>query len=198
MHDASELTELLQQTGALQSGHFLLTSGLHSSQYIQCALLLQHPDLATRVCAVLAGRFRGDRPEVVIGPAYGGIIVAHEVARALHVRALFAERVEGRFELRRSFRIEPGERTLVVENVVTTGGSTREVKRVVEGYGGVVIGVGTLVSRAPITLDFDCRFEALLTLTADAYEAAGCPMCRKGIPLLKPGSRSIFVGAPPN
>ena len=128
--EASEVIALLKETEAFQSGHFLLSSGMHSSQYVQCALLLQHPAHAATVGSALAGRFRALRPQVVIGPAYGGMIIAHEVARALGGRALFAERVEGKFELRRSFSIGSGERVLVVEDVVTTGAATREVKRV--------------------------------------------------------------------
>ncbi len=134
---SADLETLLRRTDALQTGHFSLSSGMHSSQYIQCALLLQHPDLAAGVCGALAERFRGDRPQVVIAPAMGGIFVAYEVARALGVRALLAERVNGTFTLRRSQQIQPGERTVVVEDVVTTGGSVHEVLRLVDQCGGV-------------------------------------------------------------
>lgn len=191
--NAAELTALLEETGAFQTGHFLISSGMHSPQYIQIALLLQYPDLAARVCGALAEQFRADRPEVVIGPAYGGMIIAHEVARALGARALFAERVEGRFELRRSFRIAPGERTLLVEDVITTGAATREVKRLVERHGGVVVGVGALVDRSAMPLGFDCRFEALLAVEVDTHIPSLCPLCAQGIPLVKPGGRSVPV-----
>ncbi len=192
MH-ASDLSALLQRTEALQTGHFLLSSGMHSSQYIQCALLLQHPDLAEKACGALADRFRDERPAVVIGPAYGGMIIAHEAARALGARAVFGERVEGRFELRRSFQIASRERVLVVEDVVTTGASTREVKRLVERHDGVVVGVGALVDRSTMPLVFDCRFEALLTLEADTYIPTLCPLCAQELPLVKPGSRTVPV-----
>ena len=187
---ADEVVALLRQTGAFQTGHFLLSSGMHSSQYIQCALLLQYPEHASRVGAALAERFCGRSPQVVVGPAYGGMIVAHEVARALAVRALFAERVEGRFELRRSFAIAPGERVLVVEDVVTTGAATREVVRLVERLGGVVVGVGAIVDRSAGPLGFSGPFEALATVEAPVYIPSLCELCREGVPLVKPGSRS--------
>ncbi|MDR7401465.1 MAG: orotate phosphoribosyltransferase [Armatimonadota bacterium] len=187
---ADDVIALLRQTGAFQTGHFLLSSGMHSPQYIQCALLLQYPEHAARVGAALADRFRASRPQAVIGPAYGGMIIAHEVARALGARSLFAERVEGKFELRRSFAIAPGERVLVVEDVVTTGAATREVARLVERLGGVVVGVGAIVDRSAGPLRFDCPVEALAAIEAPAYIPSLCDLCREGVPLVKPGSRS--------
>ncbi len=191
----ADLATLLRQTDALQSGHFLLSSGMHSSQYVQCALLLQHPALASAVCTVLADRFRTDHPEVVVGPAYGGMLVAHEVARALGTRALFAERVEGRFELRRSFELRPHERTLIVEDVVTTGASTLEVQRLIDRHGGIVIGVGALIDRSTRQGPFTSRFEALLRIHADSYAPPNCPLCQAGLPLVKPGSRTAVLSA---
>ncbi len=187
--DPAELEELLNQVGAIQRGHFLLSSGMHSTHYIQCALLLQHPQHAERVGRALAARFAAPAPSVVIGPAYGGMIVAHEVARALGARAVFAERVEGRFELRRSFEIADGERVLVVEDVVTTGASTLEVKRVAERLGGRVVGVGAVVDRSAGPLAFDAPFHALLTIQVETHIAALCPLCAAGVPIVKPGSR---------
>ncbi len=187
--DAVAVIALLKQTGAVQSGHFLLSSGMHSPQYVQCALLLQHPQHASAIGSALAQRFRALWPQVVIGPAYGGMIVAHEVARALGARALFAERVDGKFELRRSFAIAPGERVLVVEDVVTTGAATREVKRLVERHGGIVVGIGAIVDRSAGPLGFECPFEALTPIEAPAYIATMCELCREGVPLVKPGSR---------
>lgn len=187
--DATKVLALLKETGAFQSGHFLLSSGMHSSQYVQCAQLLQYPQHAAAVGAALGQRFRSARPQVVIGPAYGGMIVAHEVARALGVRALFAERVDGKFELRRQFKIEPGERVLIVEDVVTTGAATGEVKRLVERHGGIVVGVGAIVDRSAGPLSFNCPFEALAALEAPVYLAAMCDLCRADVPLVKPGSR---------
>ncbi len=193
MRAALDLETLLHDTGALQQGHFSLSSGLHSSQYVQCALLLQHPDVAATVCSALAERFRLDLPEVVIGPAMGGMILAYEVARALGKRALFAERVDGAFQLRRSFEIRPGERTLIVEDVVTTGGSIQEVTRVVARSGGIGIGVGAIIDRSPHPLAFAARFEALLKIRADVSSPAECPLCRAGVPFTKPGSRPVAV-----
>lgn len=187
--DSSEVIALLKQTGAFQTGHFLLSSGMHSSQYVQCALLLQFPNHAGAVGTALAQRFRQSRPQAVIGPAYGGMIVAHEVARALGVRALFAERVEGRFELRRSFTVTPAERVLIVEDVVTTGAATREVKRLVERHGGVAVGIGAVVDRSAGPLGFDCPLEALAAIEAPAFIPSMCELCRDGVPLVKPGSR---------
>jgi len=187
--DATKVLALLKETGAFQSGHFLLSSGMHSSQYVQCAQLLQYPQHAAAVGAALGQRFRSARPQAVIGPAYGGMIVAHEVARALGVRALFAERVDGKFELRRQFKIEPGERVLIVEDVVTTGAATGEVKRLVERHGGIVVGVAAIVDRSAGPLSFNCPFEALAGLEAPVYLAAMCDLCRAGVPLVKPGSR---------
>jgi orotate phosphoribosyltransferase len=187
--DATKVLALLKETGAFQSGHFLLSSGMHSSQYVQCAQLLQYPHHAAAVGAALGQRFRSARPQIVIGPAYGGMIVAHEVARALGVRALFAERVDGKFELRRQFKIEPGERVLLVEDVVTTGAATGEVKRLVERHGGIVVGLGAIVDRTAGPLSLNCPFEALAALEAPVYLAAMCDLCRAGVPLVKPGSR---------
>jgi orotate phosphoribosyltransferase len=193
--DESEVLTLLRRTGAFQTGHFLLSSGMHSPQYVQCALLLQHPQHAAAVGAAVADRFRSERVQVVLGPAYGGMTIAHEVARSLGARSLFAERVEGRFELRRSFQIDAGERTLVVEDVVTTGAATREVKRLVERLGGVVVGVGAIVDRTAAPLEFDCRFEALATIDAPAYLPSMCELCQQGVPLVKPGSRPLPAAA---
>jgi len=187
--DAADVMARLKETGAFQTGHFLLSSGMHSPQYVQCALLLQYPEHAAAVGTALARRFRGSRPQVVIGPAYGGMIIAHEVARALRARALFAERVEGKFELRRSFTLAPGERVLIVEDVVTTGAAVREVMRVAERHGGTVVGIGAIVDRSAGPPAFDCPFETLVSLEAPAYAPSGCGLCRQGIPVVKPGSR---------
>jgi orotate phosphoribosyltransferase len=189
MMQGAEVIELLKETGALQTGHFLLSSGMHSPTYVQCAQLLQYPSHAAGVGAAIAQRFASARPQAVIGPAYGGMIVSHEVARALGGRALFAERLDGRFELRRQFAIGSGERVLVVEDVVTTGAATREVKRLVERHGGIIVGIGAIVDRSAGPLGFDCPFEALAELEAPAYIVGMCDLCRAGVPLVKPGSR---------
>jgi len=178
----------LVRANALLKGHFQLTSGRHSDRYVQCALLLALPREAEAVCAALADRLADTRPDVVVGPALGGVIVAHEVARRLGTPAYFAERKEGVMTLRRGFQIKPGQRIVVVEDVVTTGGSVKEVVSILREAGGNVVGLGSLVMRAR-TSPFDIRYEALLPLPIDSWEAAECPLCRQGSTAIKPGSR---------
>ena len=191
MYSDGEVLNIFREKGALLEGHFLLSSGLHSEKYLQCALVLQHPDLATELCFSLAGRFRSEKVDLVIAPALGGIIVAHEVAKALGVRAVFAERVEGKLTLRRGFFINPGDKALVVEDVVTTGGSTKETMRVVTDEGGVVVAAGALIDRSGGTTNLGVPFEALVTLSISVFQPSECPLCRKGIPAVKPGSRNL-------
>lgn len=185
----AEVVDLLREHGALQQGHFLLSSGMHSSHYIQCALLLQYPDLTARVCAALAEPFRSEEVQAVVGPAIGAVVLAYEVARQLRARALWAERSEGRMTLRRSFTLSPGERVLVVEDVVTTGGSAKEVAAVAERAGAVVVGVAAIVDRSSGGHGLRWRFEPLVRLDVEAYLPPLCPLCREGVPLVKPGSR---------
>jgi len=185
--------------GAVREGHFLLTSGLHSTAYIQSALILQYPEEAAALADALADRVRDLRPQTVMGPALGGIIVAHEMARALGCRALFTERVDGRMQLRRGFAVNPGERVLVVEDVVTTGGSVGEVAALVRSAGSTVVGYAALVDRRGAAdrdrtdgaaREPDRRLVALITLDLPIFPADVCPLCRAGIPIDKPGSRS--------
>lgn len=185
------LLAIFQQTGALLEGHFQLTSGLHSSRYLQCALVLQYPEHAEFAGRALASLFSEDRIDVVVAPAIGGIIVAHETARALGVRALFTEREAGVMTLRRGFRLNRGERVLVVEDVVTTGGSTRETIDAVVDSDGVVVGAGSLVDRSAGTVDVGVRRLSLLTLDVPAFDPSECPLCKEGIPAIKPGSRGL-------
>jgi orotate phosphoribosyltransferase len=185
-----ELLKIFRNSGALLEGHFLLSSGLHSNVYIQCALVLQYPHLAARLGAELGKHFQGLPVDVVVGPALGGILVAHEVARALGVRAIFTEREDGVMTLRRGFSVKPGEKVLVVEDVVTTGGSTHEVIEVLQKSGAQLVGVGALVDRHTGTLDFGVPFRSLLRLEIATYLPESCPLCEKGEPLVKPGSRS--------
>jgi len=180
---------MFQETGALLEGHFQLTSGKHSPRYLQCALVLQYPERAAWIGRQLAAHFRDDHLNAVVAPAIGGIIVAHEAARALGVRALFSERENGVMTLRRGFRLQEGERVLVVEDVVTTGGSTRETIDAVTRAGGVVIGAGSVVDRSGGAVDIGVRRVALLTLDVPAYDPADCPLCRQGTVAIKPGSR---------
>jgi orotate phosphoribosyltransferase len=192
MNETSEtLLSIFQQTGALLEGHFLLTSGLHSPRYLQCALVLQHPSHAEWIGREIARHFQQEQIAAVIAPAIGGIIVAHETARALGVKALFTERDNGVMTLRRGFKLEDGERILVVEDVVTTGGSTRETIEAVERVGGKVIGAGSLVDRSGGNVDLGVPRVALLTLEVPTYQPDNCPMCEQGTAAVKPGSRKL-------
>lgn len=187
---AEEYFDLFRKSKALLEGHFLLTSGKHSAQYMQCAQILQYPERAAILAEALADAFRGREIQTVVGPAMGGILVAHEVARALGVRALFTEREDGVMRLRRGFALTPGERVLVVEDVVTTGGSVREVLDVVRELGAVPVGVGILVDRTGGEVDFGLPVESVIQLNIQAYEVKDCPLCAQGVPVVKPGSRA--------
>jgi orotate phosphoribosyltransferase len=191
MNNEGEILNIFRQRGALHEGHFLLSSGLHSPMYLQCALVLQYPDLATELCFKLGAQFRNEKFDFVIAPALGGIIVAQEVAKSLGVRAMFAERVDGKLTLRRGFAISEGEKGLVVEDVITTGGSTKETMRVVTEAGGTVAAVGSIIDRSGGTADFGVPFKALVTLAIDTHQPKDCPLCEKGIPAVKPGSRNL-------
>jgi len=187
-----EIMQIFSQTGALLEGHFILTSGRHSNRYMQCARVLQYPDHTETLARIIAGHYRDEQVDVVIAPAVGAILVAYEVARQLGVKAIFCERQEGRMMLRRGFTIEPGQRVLVVEDVITTGGSVQEVIDVVREWQGDVIGVGVLVDRSGGKVDFGIRTEAVLTLDIESFPAEECPLCREGkLPAVKPGSRSL-------
>ena len=189
-----EVLAIYRATGGLLSGHFLLSSGLHSDVYLQSALVLQHPTHAEALCRELARPFKGDGVQVVLAPAIGGILVAHEVARALGARCLFGERENGVMRLRRGFSLAPGERCLVVEDVITTGGSTREVIKVVEDGRGVLVGVGALIDRSGGTATFPVKKAALATLPVPTYKPEDCPLCKAGTPAVKPGSRAMPKG----
>jgi orotate phosphoribosyltransferase len=184
-----ELLDLFRRSGALLDGHFRLTSGLHSPGYLQCALVLQHPDAAERLGRALADRLRAARPTAVLSPAIGGIVIGHEVARAFGARALFAERQDGVLTLRRGFTISENDRVLVVEDVLTTGGSTRETIQVAVAAGGQVVAAGAIVDRSGGTVRFDVPFETLLDVSFPTYQPEACPLCAQGLPVVKPGSR---------
>jgi len=183
--------ELFRKSKALLDGHFLLTSGKHSAQYMQCAQVLQYPDRASILAEGIAASFYDMGIETVIGPATGGILVAHEVAKALGARALFTERENGIMSLRRGFTLSPGERVLVVEDVITTGGSVREVLAVVRELEAIPVGVGILVDRTGGTVDFGVPMASLIQLHIQAYDALECPLCAQGMPAIKPGSRKM-------
>jgi orotate phosphoribosyltransferase len=186
----SRYLSVFNQAGALLEGHFLLTSGLHSSRYLQCALVLQDPVLAERLCKDLAARFKGLKVDTVIGPALGGIVVAYELARALGARGIFAERQDGQMRLRRGFQLRPGERVLLAEDVVTTGGSLKEVMALVREAGATPVGVASLVNRCgDRDPAFGLPFTSLLVIDVPTWPADQCPLCRQGSPAVKPGSR---------
>ena len=187
----SDLLQLFRQSGALLEGHFRLTSGLHSPGYLQCALVLQHPRAAATLGEAIGAAVGGLTPTVVLSPALGGIVIGHEVARALGVRALFAERQDGRLQLRRGFSLEPSDRVLVVEDVVTTGGSTRETIEVAIAAGATVVGAAAIVDRSSATADLGVPFHALLPVNLPTYPPEACPLCASGLPVVKPGSRTV-------
>ncbi|MCR5346635.1 MAG: orotate phosphoribosyltransferase [Fretibacterium sp.] len=192
MPDTQEMTrETLTRLGALKSGHFRLTSGLHSDRYMQCAALFQFPEDSRRLCAALAEKFSGQKIDLVAGPALGGIIMAYEVARALGVPNIFAERENGTMTFRRGFHVEAGQRVLAVEDVVTTGGSVKEVIGLIRQAGGEVAGVGAVVDRSGGKADFGVPFHALMKLEATTWKEEDCPLCREGMPIVKPGSRKV-------
>ncbi len=183
------LLKAFEETGALRRGHFELSSGLHSDVYFQAALLLQHPDRAEVLGRALAKLLKPLDPQVVVGPALGGIIIAWEAARELAVRGIFTERKDGTMSLRRSFEIKPGERAVVIEDVLTTGKSIRETMEVLRAAGAAIAGVGAIVDRSGGLVDFGVPFHALLSLPIEAWEPAKCPECAAGNPVEKPGSR---------
>ena len=186
----SEVLTIFRQSGALLDGHFRLSSGLHSPGYLQCALVLQHPREAEVLGAALGAIVRSLGAQTVLSPALGGIVIGQEVGRALGVRAIFAERQDGTLTLRRGFALDPGERVLVVEDVVTTGGSTRETMDVARAAGAVVVGACAIVDRSGGKQGLDVPFRALLPMDVKAYKEDECPLCQQGLPVVKPGSRA--------
>jgi len=188
-----ELLDLFRRSGALLEGHFRLSSGLHSTGYLQCALVLQDPPSAEALGADIASRVRGLKPTVVLSPALGGVVIGQEVGRALGVRAIFAERQDGVLTLRRGFTLSEVDRVLVVEDVLTTGGSTRETMQVAVAAGGRVVGDAAIVDRSGGTAAFDVPFIALLDVDLPTYQPDACPLCAKGLPVVKPGSRPVVA-----
>ena len=191
------LLDMYRRSGALLEGHFRLTSGLHSPGYLQCALVLQYPQHAEALGRAIADRVRDLRATVVLSPALGGVVIGHEVARALGVRAIFAERQDGVLTLRRGFIIGEQDRVLVVEDVLTTGGSTRETMLVAKAAGGQVVGAASIVDRSapgmPRGADLGVPFVTLLAIDLPTYEPDRCPLCAQGLPVVKPGSRPVAV-----
>ncbi len=184
-----EILEIFKKTGALLEGHFQLTSGLHSPHYFQCARVLQYPGHARALCSEIAGHFDDAEIDVVIAPALGGIVVSQEVGRQLNVRTMFTERKDGEMQLRRGFEIGKGEKVLVCEDVVTTGGSVGEVISIVRSMGGLPVGVAAIVDRTRGKATFENIF-APLVMDAVTYQPSACPLCARGMPVDKPGSRT--------
>jgi len=184
-----DVPALLAETGALLTGHFRLSSGLHSPNYVQCARLLEHPPHAKALGEALGARVRPLGAARIVAPALGGVIIGYTVAEALGVPFVFTERKEGQMTLRRGFRIAPGERVVIVEDVVTTGKSTRETAAVIEAQGGVVAGFVSILNRSGKANPFDAPYESLLALSLETYEEASCPLCASGLGLDAPGSR---------
>lgn len=185
-----EIIRIFEESGALLTGHFQLRSGLHSNRFFQAALLLQYPDKAETVCAFLAQKFAASGATAVISPAVGGLIVGQEVARALRVRAIFADKEEGQLVLKRGFAIRPGEKVLVAEDVVTKGGRVQQTIDLVRAHGGEVVGVAVLVDRSRGEACFDVpRFESLIKLDLPTFDPADCPMCKAGEAIDRPGSK---------
>ena len=184
-----DVLTLLNKTGALLQGHFRLSSGLHSPNYVQCALLLQDPRNAKAIGEALAARVRTIRADKIVAPALGGVIIGYTVAEALGLPFIFTERKEGQMTLRRGFRLDRSQRVVIVEDVVTTGKSTLETARVVAGQGGLVFGFASILNRSGRSNPFDAPFESLLKLDLDTNDPSSCPLCKSGVPLDAPGSR---------
>lgn len=189
MTEPVDLPSLLQSTGALLSGHFRLSSGLHSPNYVQCARLLELPRNATAVGAELAAKLRGSGIDRVVAPALGGLIIGYTVAEALGVPMIFTERKEGAMTLRRGFAIGDARRCMIVEDVVTTGRSSREAAAAIEAEGGEVVGYASILNRSGRENPFDKPYVSLLTMSLETYPEGECPLCARGVPLDSPGSR---------
>jgi orotate phosphoribosyltransferase len=187
---SQQVLDLFRRVGALLEGHFKLSSGLHSPGFMQSALVLQYPREAEALGAALADAVRAQKPDLVMSPALGGIVIGQEVARALNVPAIFAERQDGALTLRRGFAISPGARVLVIEDVVTTGGSTRETMDVATRAGGVVVGAGSIIDRSGGNQGLSVPYSALAQVSFPTYQPDACPLCADGSTAIKPGSRS--------
>jgi len=191
--NAEQVIDQFRTTGALLEGHFQLSSGLHSTVYLQCALVLQFPEKAEAFGRAIAEKFEGQGIQLVASPAIGGIVIGHEVARALGARFVWTEREAGQMTLRRGFTVAPGEKTLVVEDVVTTGGSTRDTIEALKKAGADVVGAASIIDRSAGSADVGVPLTALASLKVLSVEAALCDACKLGEPVVKPGSRTQKV-----
>lgn len=189
--DPVDLPALLRETGALLSGHFRLSSGLHSPNYVQCALLLEHPRNAKALGEALGEKVRGLGARKIVAPALGGVIIGYTVAEALGIPFVFTERKEGAMTLRRGFRLDPGEPIVIVEDVVTTGKSTRETADVIAKHGGRVAGFASILNRSGKANPFDAPYESLMSLALETYAERDCPLCASVVPIDSPGSRHV-------
>jgi orotate phosphoribosyltransferase len=187
--NAEQVIDQFRATGALLEGHFQLSSGLHSTVYLQCALVLQFPERAEAFGRAIAEKFQGQGIMLVASPAIGGIVIGHEVARALGARFVWTEREAGQMTLRRGFTIAPGEKTLIVEDVITTGGSTRETIEAVRRAGADVVGAASIIDRSGATADVGVPLSSLASLRVLSVESSACEACKLGEPVVKPGSR---------
>ncbi len=191
MLSQEDVRAIFLEAGALLNGHFRLTSGRHSEEYWEKFWVLQWPNHVQTLCAEIVRRYRDENIEVVLGPTTGGILLAFEVARQLGVRALYAEMEEGQRTLRRGLQLEAGTRTLIVDDVMTSGGSVKECLDLAKRHEALVVGAAVLVDRSGGTTDLGCRLESLLTVQAETFDPDSCPLCKQGLPLRKPGSRAI-------
>jgi len=190
-HSSNSVLDLFRDTGAYLKGHFRLTSGLHSPEYLQCALVLQHPQHAETCGRALASALNV-KPDVVVSPAMGGLIIGHEVARAFGVRHIFTERdADRKMVLRRGFSVQPGEKAVVIEDVITTGGSSKEVVELLRAAGVDVVAAGSVIDRSGGKADLGVPRAALATLEVETWDPAQCPLCQQGLPVVKPGSRPV-------
>jgi len=184
-----EILEIFKKTETILDGHFRLSSGLHSSQYLQCAKVLQYPEYAEKLCRALAVKLKSVKPNAVVAPAMGGILVSYEVARALNTKSLFMERIEGKMTLRRGFALNKNDKVLVVEDVVTTGLSTREVIDALKSFNVELVGAGCIVDRSKGKSDLGLPLTSLIEIDIPTFQPNECPLCKKGAPVTKPGSR---------
>lgn len=192
MRKNNRILNIFKKLKAVQNGHFVLTSGNHSDTYVQCSRIMENPSVTTKLCKILAKPWQKTKVDLVAGPAVGGIIITYELARILKARAIFAERVNNKLTLRRGFAINPKEKVLVVEDVITTGGSAKEVINIVKKHNAKVAGVVSLVNRSgKPKAPFSVKFNALLKITPPLYKPKQCPLCKAGIAISKPGSRKL-------
>lgn len=186
-----DILKIFKDTEALLEGHFILTSGLHSNTYFQCAKVFQYPWHAETLCQEIAEHFRNDNIDVVVSPAVGGIVIGQEIGRLLGARSIFTERVEGEMTLRRGFQIYPGERVLLAEDVTTTGGSVKEVQQAAEQAGAHIVAVTAVVDRSGGKAQFGVPYFSLFQMEVTNHKPDNCPMCQSGSEAVKPGSRSL-------